>query len=53
MEDELDLLHTDKRPRFLHIPIIVLGVCSQACPNYEQCYCQLSIKLFLVFKLQD
>ena len=32
MKNELDLLPTDKRQRFLHIAIIILGVCGQACP---------------------
>ena len=36
LKDELDLLPTDKRQRFLQIAIIILGVCGQACPNYPK-----------------
>ena len=36
VEDELDLLPTDKRQRFLEIAIIILSVYGQACPNYSK-----------------
>ena len=36
MKDELDLLPTDKRQRFLQIAIIILGVCGQACPDFQK-----------------
>ena len=36
MKDELDLLPTDNRERFLQIPITISGVCSQGCPNYPK-----------------
>ena len=36
MKNELDLLHTEKRQRFLQIVVIVLGAGGQACPNYPK-----------------
>ena len=34
MRDELDFLHVDKHEMFLQVVSIILGVCSQVCPNY-------------------
>ena len=36
MKDELDLLPTNERQRFLQIALIILVVCGQACPNYPK-----------------
>ena len=36
MKDELYLLPTDKRQRFLQVTIIILGVSGQACPNFPK-----------------
>ena len=41
VKDELDLLASDERQRFLQIVIIILGVCCQVCPyypKYQVCY---------------
>ena len=35
MKDEVDLLSTDQRQKFLKTAII-LDVCGQACPNYPK-----------------
>ena len=34
MKNELDFLPADKPQRFLQRDTIILGLCSQACPNY-------------------
>ena len=33
MNDEVYFWHVDKQQSFLQVDIIILGVCSQACPN--------------------
>ena len=35
-KDELDILATDKRQRFLKIAVIILSGCDQTCPNYPK-----------------
>ena len=36
VKDEVGLLLTDKRQRFLQIATIILGVCDKTCPNYPK-----------------
>ena len=36
VKDEVDFLSADKPQRFLQSDVIILGVCSQACPNYPK-----------------
>ena len=33
MNDEVYFWHVDKQQSFLQVDIIILGVCSQGCPN--------------------
>ena len=36
MKHEADFLPSDKHQRFLQIDTTILGVCGQACPNYQK-----------------
>ena len=47
VKDKVDFLPGDKHQRFLQIVIVILGVCGQTCPNYQNNEFAISLKYLM------